>query len=81
MILRMRSLGCCVSGRPLNMVHHLFVRNFSLIILVVLTWFWPSSFCFAVKKHLKLEVKFKRHVQATIECSKTIEDFDELVDP
>ena len=81
MIFRVRSLGYYVGGRLLNLVRHLFVRNFSLIILVILTWFWPSFFCFAVKKHLKLEVKFKGRMQAAIEYMKTIEDFDELVDP
>ena len=81
MIFRVRSLGCCVGGRLLNLVRHLFVINFSPIILVILIWFWPSSFFFAVKKRLKLEVKFKGRIQVAIKYVKTIEDFNELVDP
>ena len=36
---------------------------------------------FTVKKRLKLEVKFKGRIQAAIEYVKTIEDFNEVVDP
>ena len=34
-----------------------------------------------VKKRLKLKNRYKRHVEAATEYAKTIDDFDNLVDP
>ena len=36
---------------------------------------------FVVKERLKLESKFDERVQAAVEYARTIEDFDELIDP
>ena len=81
-IFRGRFLGCYVDGRPLKLVHLSLARKYFVYL------FWLSflisqyvSTCFAVKERPKLESKFRVHVQAVIEYTSTIEDFDELVDP
>ena len=38
-------------------------------------------FSWAVKRRLKLKSKYSHHVMATIEYTKTIDDFDDLIDP
>ena len=47
--------------------------------------YWSSDIFlplyFAVKERPKLESKFKEWVQAAIRYARTIDDFDELIDP
>lgn len=77
------SLGCCISGRPLNLVRSPFIRKSSFRCSV-----WSSLFdlvnisiCFVVKKRPELTRKFEGHVRAAVEYASTIDDFDQLVDP
>ena len=77
------SLGCCAGGRPLCLVHLLLMRCppfFFLLILAII----PNLFLllhFVVKQHLELESRFDERVQAAAEYARTIEDFNELIDP
>ena len=79
------SLGCCASGRPRCLVRLLFKRCslfllffFSLILVIILILvFFP----FTVKERPDLESKFDERVQAAVKYTRTIEDFNELIDP
>ena len=76
-------VGCFIDGGPWVQVrylptfrqflHPLFFLNFLLN---------PLLFCiFAVKKRPQLKSRYKARIQVTFEYSKTIDDFDNLVDP
>ena len=78
------SLGCCASGRPLYLVCLPFMRCFSFfnfLFILVITSNLFLVLHFAVKECLELESKFEEWVQATIKYTRTIDDFDELIDP
>ena len=76
------SLGCCVSGRPLCLVRLLlkrcspFLFSFTLAIIPD-----PCVLHFVVKERPELESGFDERVQAAVEYARTIEDFNELIDP
>ena len=57
-----------------------------IVLQVLFLFFWfvaNLSICCVctVKKHLKLKNRYKRHVEVATEYAKTIDDFDDLVDP
>ena len=76
------SLGCCVGGRPLCLVRLLlkrcspFLFSFTLAIIPD-----PCVLHFVVKERPELESGFDERVQAAVEYARTIEDFNELIDP
>ena len=89
------SLGCCVSGRPICLVRLLLMRClyiyiyiyiiffiiFNLLFILVITLDPFLLLYFVAKERLELESKFNERVQATVEYVRTIDDFDELIDP
>ena len=76
------SLGCCAGGRPLCLVRLLLKRCspflFSFILAIILD---PCVLHFVVKEHPELESGFDERVQAAVKYARTIEDFNELIDP
>ena len=77
------SLGCYAGGRPLVLVRLPFM---SLLSSVVIALGRPSNLarfllCYAVKERPELDSQFKERVHEAIKYAKTIEDFDELIDP
>ena len=76
------SLGCYVGGRPLCLVRLLlkrcspFLFSFTLAIIPD-----PCVLHFVVKERPELESGFDERVQAAVEYARTIEDFNELIDP
>ena len=78
------SLGCCAGGRPLCLVRLLLMRclffsNFLFILVITSDPFLVLYF--AIKERPELESKFEERVQAAIKYARTIDDFDELIDP
>ena len=80
------SLGCCAGGRPRCLVRLLFKRC-SPFLLLFFFFFNPSHYSdpcvlpFTVKERPDLESKFNERVQAAVKYARTIEDFNELIDP
>ena len=79
------SLGCCISGRPFNLMRLpciffsiWFVFSFESSILTLCDFFCSY---FTVKDCLELESRFEERVHVVIEYTSTINDFDDLVDP
>ena len=79
------SLGCCIDGRYLNLVHlpciffFFLVYHFTLIIpsdLVCVFFFY-----FIIRDRPELESRFEEHVRAVVKYVSTIDNFDDLVDP
>ena len=77
------SLGCCVGRRPLCLVRLLLMRCspffFPLILAII-----PDLFLllhFVAKERPELESRFDERVQAVVEYARTIEDFNELINP
>ena len=77
------SLGCCVGRRPLCLVRLLLMRCspffFPLILAII-----PDLFLllhFVAKEHSELESRYDERVQAAVEYARTIEDFNELINP
>ena len=67
------SLGCCIGRRPLCLVHFLFILAIT-----------PDPFLllyFVAKERPELESRFSGRVQVAVEYARTIEDFNELIDP
>ena len=56
----------------------LFPSHFSFILAIILD---PCVLHFVVKERPELESGFDKRVQAAIEYTRTIEDFNELIDP
>ena len=78
------SLGCCAGERPLCLVRLLLMRCFffsNFLFILVITSDLFLLLYFVVKESPKLESKFKKRVQAAIKYARTIDDFDELIDP
>ena len=80
------SLGCCISGRPLNLVRLpcIFFFSFWFIFLLessFLTLCVFLCFYFTIKDHPVLESRFEERVCAAVEYVSTIDDFDDPVDP
>ena len=78
------SLGCCAGGRPLCLVRLLLMRclffsNFLFILVITSDLFLVLYF--AVKERLVLDSRFEERVQVAIKYARTIDDFDELIDP
>ena len=83
MTFRGMSLGCCVGGRLLCLVRLLLMKCspffFPLILAII-----PDLFLllhFVAKERPELESRFHKRVQAAVEYARTIEDFNELIDP
>ena len=79
------SLGCCIDGRHLNLVH-LPCIFFFFFLVYLFTLIIPSDlvcvfFYFIVKDHPELESRFEERVRAAVKYVSTIDDFDDLVDP
>ena len=79
------SLGCYAGGRPRCLVRLLFKRcsPFLLIFFFFNTGHYsdPCVLPFAVKERPNLESKFDKQVQAAVKYARTIEDFNELINP
>ena len=78
------SLGCCASERPLCLVRLLLMRCFffsNFLFILVITSDLFLVLYFAVKERPELESKFEEWVQVAIKYSRTIDHFDELIDP
>lgn len=79
------SLDCCISGRFQNLVCYFWKKDFltsfyfgfhgsDLLTLI-------SHVFLSVTVHLKLKSRYRGHVKVAFEYAKTIDDFDNLVDP
>ena len=84
------SLGCCAGGRPRCLVRLLFKRCSLFFFFFFLFFFFffntshysdPCVLPFAVKERPDLESKFDERVQEAVKYVRTIEDFNELIDP
>lgn len=77
------SLGCCVGGRPLNLVHLpcIFFFFFGLLFTLIVPSNLVCFFYFIVKDRPELESRFEERIQAVVHYASTIDDFDNLVDP
>ena len=79
-----KSLGCCVGGRPFNLVYlpriffSLVCFSFGSSILTLCIFLCSY---FTIKDHPKLEGRFEEHICAAVEYASTIDDFDDLEDP
>ena len=78
-------LGCCAGGRPCCLVRLLFKRCSHFLLLFFFFnighYFDSCVLPFAVKERPDLESKFDEWVQAEVKYARTIEDFNELIDP
>ena len=83
MTFRGTSLGCCASGKPLNLVRCLLqdVLLFRLFLFELVVLLTLCIFRYVVKEHPELESRFEGRVQEAIKYANTIKDFDKLVDP
>ena len=77
------SLGCCAGGRPHCLVRLLFKSAPLSFSFFFNTGHYsdPCVLPFAVKERPDLESKFDERVQAAVKYARTIEDFNELIDP
>ena len=75
-------LGCFVGGGPRGQVR--------CLLFISCQFFFPFQFdlsltftcyVFAIKKGRKLKSRYKERIQAATEYTKTIDDFDDLIDP
>ena len=88
------SLGYCVSGRPLYLVHLLCIVLFFFfrllaqticpdlhVLFIFIFYFFIFFIFFTTKDCPELESRFAERVRVAIEYASTIDDFDDFVDP